>query len=284
MSEVSVRTAVPRRPKVSYGASAVVTGAGSGMGRSFSREIAARGGQVVCADVNADRVKQTVAMIGEDKAHPVVCDVSSYDDVVGLADTARHWLQRPVDLVVNNAGIGVGGTPVGTVSMDDWEATIGINMWGMIYGCHVFTPALRAQGFGGIINVSSAASFGVAPYMGPYNVSKAGVLALSETLRGELSGTGVRVAALCPTGVKTGIMDSELARIAPGSQRMTQLGIKYAAMSPDKVARKTLNALDRGRFYVIPQPDAKLIWLFKRHMPRAYLLWLQGLSHIMPDH
>ena len=111
------------------------------------------------------------------------------------------------DLVVNNAGVAVGG-PVGAVPLDDWKWIFGVNLWGVIYGCHVFVPRFKAQGHGHVINVASAAGLLSAPEMGPYNVTKAGVVALSETLAAELSGTGVGVTVLCPTFFRTNILAS----------------------------------------------------------------------------
>lgn len=104
--------------------------------------------------------------------------------------------------------------------------------------------------------------------MGPYNVTKAAVLALSETLAAEMAGTGVRVTALCPTLVKTNIFRD--GRIPETSSRLTQRLADRIGMTPDAVARITLDAFDRRRLYVLPQPDARAIWRLKRLMPGAY--------------
>ena len=147
---------------------------------------------------------------------------------------------------------------------------------------------LRKAGFGGIINVASAASFGAAPRMAAYNVSKAGVLSLSETLPAELAGRGVKVTVLCPTFVKTNIVAN--GRIdAPASAAANRL-MRFG-MSPDKVARITLNTHDRGGLYVMPQVDAKIGWAVKRTVPHTYTravglverfgaLSGSGLSHV----
>lgn len=246
---------------------AVVTGAGSGIGRAFALELAHRGGRVVCADIDLAGAKETAERIGAD-ALPVLCDVSVEQEVRDLADTSREWLGRPVDLVVNNAGIGAGGRPVGEIPLDDWRQTLGVNLWGVVHGCHVFVPGLREAGRGGIINVGSTASFAAAPQMGPYNVSKAAVLALSETLAAELSGTGVGVTVLCPTFVKTNIAKGEL--IEERSAQLAARVMRLAGWSPDRVARAALDAHDRGRLYVVPQLDARLIWQLKRHVPVPY--------------
>ena len=248
-------------------ADAVVTGAGSGIGRAFALEIARRGGRVVCADIDDVAAKETAEKIG-DRAAAHVCDVSDPDAVAGLADAAEEWFSRPADLVVNNAGIGAGGVVIGEMPLELWRKTIDVNLWGVIHGCHVFAPRMRAAGRGGIINVGSAASFAAAPRMGAYNVSKAAVLALSETLAAELSGTGVGVTVLCPTFVKTNIVNPDT--IDAGAARLATTAMKWTGVSADSVARSALDALDRGQLHAVPQLDAKVIWQAKRLLPGTY--------------
>ncbi|MDX1756348.1 MAG: SDR family NAD(P)-dependent oxidoreductase [Marinobacter sp.] len=256
--------------KTSTAANAVVTGAGSGIGRAFALEIAQRGGAVLCSDINLESATETVQLIEQagGQAWACRCDVSQLAEVEALAAKADELLPASVDLVVNNAGVGVGGQPIGEVSIDDWKWTLGINLWGVIHGCHVFTPRLRKLGRGGIINVASTASFSAAPLMGPYNVTKAGALALSETLSAELAGTGVSVTALCPTLVKTNINAN--GRIVGDSSKLLDRLMSRLGMSAQRVARDTLNALDRGDLYVMPQFDARMIWRAKRLIPRTY--------------
>lgn len=261
---------LPRRGRRrSHDSRAVVTGAGSGIGRAFALELARRGGQVVCVDINRARAQETVAMIVADggTAWAVRCDVSDRDQVDSLAVTAAERFDQPVDLVINNAGVGIGGSPIGEIPLEDWDWALGVNLWGVVYGCHVFAPILRESG-GGIINVGSTASFAAAPLMGPYNVSKAAVLALSETLSSELSGTGVTVSVLCPTFVKTNVARD--GRISGPSSELAATMMKWTGYSADRIARITLDAHDAGRLYVVPQIDARLIWQLKRHAPTAY--------------
>lgn len=248
-------------------ADAVVTGAGSGIGRGFALEIARRGGRVVCADIDDVTAKETADLIGA-RAMPYLCDVSDGDAVADMADAAQEWFGKPVDLVVNNAGIGAGGVVTGDLPLELWRKTIDVNLWGVIHGCHVFAPRLRAAGWGGIINVGSAASFAAAPRMAAYNVSKAGVLALSETLAAELSGTGVGVTVLCPTFVKTNIVNPETSD--ERAVRAATTAMKWTGVSPESVARAALDALDRGQLHVVPQLDAKVIWQAKRLLPATY--------------
>lgn len=259
-----------RNHTISANASAVVTGAGSGIGRAFAEELARRGGAVVCADINLDTARETVERIVSlgGRAWAVQCDVSVQAEVEVLAEQADALLPEPVNLVINNAGVGVGGKPIGEISLDDWHWTMGINLWGVIHGCHVFAPRLKAQGRGGIINVASTASFAAAPLMGPYNVTKAGVLALSETLAAETSGTGVNVTVLCPTVVNTNIFTA--GRIDAGVTPLMNKIVELTGVSADGVALTTLKALDRGQLYVLPQLDARMIWRAKRYLPAVY--------------
>ncbi|HEX6592062.1 MAG TPA: SDR family NAD(P)-dependent oxidoreductase [Moraxellaceae bacterium] len=256
--------------KTSRKASAVVTGAGSGIGRAFALELARRGGRVLCSDINLATAEETVALIrakgGE--AWALACDVGNLAQVEAMAARADELFAGQTDLVINNAGVGVGGRRIGEIPMEDWQWTVGVNMWGVVNGCHVFAPRLRKLGRGGVINVCSTASFAAAPLMGPYNLTKAAVLALSETLAAESAGTGVKVTALCPTFVKTNIARD--GRIPESSSRMAQKLMDWTGVSADSVAKTTLDALDRGQLYVLPQIDARTIWRMKRLMPGMY--------------
>jgi NAD(P)-dependent dehydrogenase (short-subunit alcohol dehydrogenase family) len=256
--------------KRSRNAAAVITGAGSGIGAAFAVELAKRGGRVVCSDIDETAARATADAIVADggKATSLRCDVSQMNDVVLLAKAAQDWFGGAPTVVINNAGVGAGGLPIGEVSIDDWNWVLNINLWGPIHGCHVFAPILREAGYGGIINVASAAAFGAAPGMAAYNVSKAGVLSLSETLAAELSGTGVNVTVLCPTFVKTNIV--EAGRISDKSTQMASRLMRWTGFSPERVARTCLDTLDRGGLYCMPQPDARIGWGIKRFTPTVY--------------
>jgi len=198
----------------------------------------------------------------------MTCDVGVLARVEALATHAEQCFGGPADLVINNAGVGVGGKTIGEIPIEDWHWTVGVNMWGVVHGCHVFAPRLRALGRGGIINVCSTASFAAAPLMGPYNLTKAAVLALSETLAAEMAGTNIHVTALCPTFVKTNIVRN--GRIPESSSKMGQRLMEWTGHSAESVAKTALNALDRDQLYVLPQIDARLIWRMKRLMPSSY--------------
>ncbi|MDJ0392460.1 SDR family NAD(P)-dependent oxidoreductase [Rhodococcus sp. G-MC3] len=265
-------------PSPSYGADAVVTGAGSGIGRAFAIELARRGGRVVCADISLARAEETVRLL-EGQGYAVQCDVSVQTQVQDLALFAELEFGGAPTVVINNAGVGIGGQPVGNIGFEDWNWALGINLWGVIHGCEAFVPLLRAAGRGGVINVASAAGFAAAPTMGPYNVGKAGVMSLSETLAAELSGTGVRVSVLCPTFVKTNVAVD--GRITTQKSELAQKLMRWTGFSPERVAVGTLDAFDAGRLYVVPQLDAKAIWLAKRLVPTLYTRGAGLLNRLM---
>ncbi|MGF6883977.1 NAD(P)-dependent dehydrogenase (short-subunit alcohol dehydrogenase family) [Nocardia sp. GAS34] len=267
-----------------HDAKAVVTGAGSGIGRAFALEIAARGGEVVCADIDKDRADETVRQIERTHgrtAHAVFCDVSRREDVESLAEHAALLFGGAPTLVINNAGVGIGGKPVGDIGFGDWEWALGINLWGVVYGCEIFAPQLRAAGRGGIINVASAAGFAAAPGMAAYNVSKAAVVSLSETMAAELAGSGVAVTALCPTFVRTNVVAD--GRITSGPSRLADELMRWTGFSPDRVARAALDAHDRGTLYVLPQLDARVLWHLKRHFPALYTQALGVMNRALPQ-
>ena len=260
-----------KKRKPSYQAKAVVTGAGSGIGRSFALELAHRGSDVVCADINLQVAEETVTLIkvqtGQN-AYAVQCDVGNAAAVAQLAEQAEQMLEQPVSLLINNAGVGLGGK-FDEISLDDWQWCMHVNLWGGIHGCHYFVPGFKQQGYGAIINVASAAGFTAAPEMSAYNVTKSSVLALSETLYAELKQDDIRINVLCPTLVPTNIMKNGRlpANYAGLADDLLQ---NRAFVTSDDVAKKTLDNLDAGRLYTIPQPDAKLFWWMKRMSPALY--------------
>jgi len=272
--------------KVSHHARAVVTGAGSGIGAAFAIELAHRGGRVVCSDVDEVAAARTVDVITDNggEAFAIPCDVSRLDDVRELAAQSQSWFGAAPTLVINNAGVGSGGAPIGELPIEDWQWVLSINLWGPIHGCHVFAPILRSAEPSniprGIINVASAAAFGAAPGMAAYNVSKAGALSLSETLAAELSGSGVRVTALCPTFVKTNILES--GRISTETNQLAHKIMRWTGVSAEKVARTCLDAHDRGDLYCMPQLEAKIGWSIKRLVPGTYTRAVGLVSRVSP--
>ncbi len=249
---------------------AVITGASSGLGRALAKELGARGARVLIADIDEEGAKETSRVVEKagGQASFMRCDVSRLDEVMNVADEAYKAFGR-VDFLANNAGVAVGG-PIGAVPIDDWAWVMGINLWGVIYGCHAFIPRMREQGGGAILNVASAAGLMSSPMLGPYNVTKAGVVALSETLFGELAPDHISVTVLCPTFFKTNIASKGRTHGTDiGPERIEKL-MARAPIQAEGVARAALEAVDSGQLYAVPHPDGRWFWRLKRASPELF--------------
>jgi NAD(P)-dependent dehydrogenase (short-subunit alcohol dehydrogenase family) len=239
----------------------VITGAGGGFGRALAIELAGRGAHLVLSDVDVKGVEETAALAGNGGARSVRavrCDVTKIDDVKALAASCV----RPVDLVVNNAGY------VGELPIEDWRWTIEVDLFGVINGCHVFVPIMRSQGHGHILNVASAAGLLNGPMMGAYNVAKAGVIALSETLNAELVGTKINVTVLCPMFFQTNIAKS--GRVTGDKIRTAFEGLVTKGATAQVVARAAMVSVDRGDLYGVPMADGRWLWRLKRMAPQTF--------------
>jgi NAD(P)-dependent dehydrogenase (short-subunit alcohol dehydrogenase family) len=225
---------------------------------------------VVLGDIEEPVLEQRAAELadrhGADRVTSLVCDVSSCDQVMALRD---HTLDAfgAFHVVCNNAGVGGGGS-MPTLTDDDWSWVLGVNLWGVIHGIQAFLPGLLEQGEGHIVNTASVAGLFSAPFMGPYNVSKFGVVTLSETLYNELamSGGTVGVSVLCPSWVNTNIAASARNRVrtdppADGEQGEGFAGmlaqfLEEKGMPPEDVAAKVVEAVKANRFYILTHDDS----------------------------
>ena len=162
--------------------------------------------------------------------------------------------------------------------IEDWEWITGVNQWGVIYGCHLFLPEMKRRRSGHVLNVASIAAFACAGEMAPYNVTKAAVVALSETLAGELSGSGVGVSVLCPFFFSTNIARSARSRSSAVSPDAIERIMKKTPVQASEVAKIALRACDRGRLYVFPHRESKAIAALKRFLPETFLRRLGPLA------
>lgn len=253
---------IPANPR------AVVTGAGSGLGRALCAELAKRGGRIIASDIDLDAVKATVAGLGAAEAYALRCDVTKLDDVVALADEAERRLGG-VDLVINNAGVAVGGR-IGEIPIESWQWIVGINFWGVVHGCHVFMPRLRRQGSGHILNVASTAGLIASAKLGPYNTTKSAVVALSETLFGELVDDNIGVSVLCPTFFQTNIVNSARMHAEEQMADVVRQMMSAATIQAGEVARIALDGAARGDLYILPHRDGRILWRLKRWFPVGF--------------
>lgn len=251
------------------GKRAVVTGAASGLGKAIAEELASRGAKVLVTDVDEEGARQVadaLSALGHAAAAMKV-DVRSADEVGAMAARADE-LFGGTDILVNNAGLAVVGE-LGKIPVEEWQFQVDVNLMGVIWGCHHFGPRMARQKGGYILNVASSAGIVAAPTMGPYNVTKAGVIALSETLFAELGPSNVHVAALCPTFLRTNIHKSARA-FGGGTGEKTDKLVTQAKWSAEDVARVAIDELLAGRLYIIPQADGRVLWRAKRALGQSF--------------
>jgi NAD(P)-dependent dehydrogenase (short-subunit alcohol dehydrogenase family) len=256
---------------------AVITGAASGFGREFARIGADLGMKLALADVQRERLDETLAEIeqrgGQGFAMPV--DVSKAEQVEALA-TATMKTFGGVHLVFNNAGIGGVGGLIWENSVREWEWLLGVNLWGVIHGVRSFTPLMLAAAKaspdypGHIVNTASMAGLVNAPPSGAYNVSKHAVVSLTESLYQDLDlvTTQVRCSVLCPYFVPTGINQWDLNRPASlsgdapptrsqhAARAMMDKAVTSGKVSAEQVARMTFDAIRNDAFYIFSHPHA----------------------------
>jgi NAD(P)-dependent dehydrogenase (short-subunit alcohol dehydrogenase family) len=248
---------------------AVVTGAASGIGQATAIEFADKGADVVVSDVNEPGLVETVSAI-EAKGRRAVAlgvDVSKPEQVEGMINKAIETFGK-IDVLMNNAGVGLSGE-MRHLSLKDWEWIMGINLWGPIYGIHFALPHMVKQRSGHIVNVASSAGLIASSCMSAYTTTKFGVVGLSEVLRNELVRFGIGVTVVCPGFVRTNIFDATEARgmkdVPGGDDLPSWLGI-----SKEACAKNILKAVQRNKFLIIPGPEMKVVYSFKRFAPFLY--------------
>ena len=239
---------------------AVVTGGASGIGKGIATQLVAEGMRVIIADIERDALDKTAVEIG---ATGVPVDVSDAASVEALARTAQE-LYGTVHVVCNNAGIGPMAA-IKDLTMDDWHWILGVNLYGVIHGVHVFLPILRANPDGGhIVNTASMAGLVAHARLGAYSTAKYGVVALTEVLAEELAADGSRVgvSVLCPGTVRTNIGTSSRNRPAElGDAGFKDVDIelednpRYRWIYPEQAGRVVVRAIKSGDLYALTHPD-----------------------------
>ncbi|HUO36497.1 MAG TPA: SDR family NAD(P)-dependent oxidoreductase [Mycobacterium sp.] len=247
---------------------AVITGAGSGIGRSTARVLARHGARVHVADLNAEAAATVAREIGGGATDHAV-DVSRPEEVEALAKAVFDTDGR-VDILHNNAGIGHGGD-IEATTVEDWQRVIGVNLLGVAYGVQSFVPRMLKQGAPATI-VNTASEAGLIPIarMAPYCASKFGVVGMSQALDAELRSRGIRVVALCPGIINTGIIREGTMRGQLGADQAKIVAFydKHGA-SPDTVAAAVLDAIARPRLVVVaPRSQVLAPYLLQRLSPR----------------
>ncbi|MGW5608279.1 SDR family oxidoreductase [Streptomyces sp. NPDC003753] len=263
----------------------LVTGAGSGIGRATAVAFAKAGARVVAVDRNGEAAARTAELArrgGAPEAWAEMVDVSDEQAMEKLAEKVAA-AYGVVDVLVNNAGIGLSGSFFDTTA-EDWRTVLDVNLWGVIHGCRLFGKQMAERGQGGhIVNVASAAAYQPSKVLPAYSTSKSAVLMLSECLRAELAGQGVGVSAICPGFVHTDITSTARfvgvdAKEERRLQKRTNLLYGLRGYRPERVADSVLRAVVRNQAVVPVTPEARGARLLSRIAPGV----LRAIARIDP--
>ncbi|CAD5109296.1 SDR family oxidoreductase [Zestomonas carbonaria] len=245
----------------------MITGAGSGLGREIALRWAREGSRLALADVNEAGLAETLKLVREAGGDGFTqrCDVRDYSQLTALAQACEEKLGG-IDVIVNNAGVASGGF-FEDLSLEDWDWQISINLMGVVKGCKAFLPLLE-RSKGKIINIASMAALMQGPAMANYNVAKAGVVALSESLLAELRQREVGVHVVCPSFFQTNLLDSYRGP-NPEMKEQTSKLLESSPISAADIAEYIYQEVAKGAFMILPHELGRAAWQLKRQNPQA---------------
>ena len=255
------------------GSVAVVTGAGSGIGRALAQQLAAAGSALALADVDEAGLQQTLLSLAKNRALVTthVVDVAKEDAVKSFANEVRERHGR-VTLLINNAGVSLHGN-FDEVSLDDFRWVMDINFWGTVYGVRYFLPVLKREPRAHIVNLSSVFGIIAPAEQVPYAASKFAVRGFTEALRHELEGSNICVSCVHPGGIRTPIaIHSRLGAATPPAKREENIARwdRLARTPPEKAAEVILRGVERRSSRILIGADAYLIDFSQRLRPASY--------------
>ncbi|MBI2382475.1 MAG: SDR family NAD(P)-dependent oxidoreductase [Gammaproteobacteria bacterium] len=258
---------------------AVVTGAGSGIGRALAHNLASKGCKLALADIDAAGLQETAAGIDTEVLTQKL-DVADRAAVYAFADAVKGRFGT-AHVVVNNAGVAVSQT-IADLGYQDFEWLMGINFWGVVHGTKAFLPMLLAQDEGAVVNISSVFGLFAWPAQGAYNAAKFAVRGFTECLRIELRDTDVKAISVHPGGIKTNIVRNARVHVDHRGRRdakaLADEFQRLARTTPEKAAQIIVDGIERGRPRVLVGPDAVLMDKIQRLMPESYSGVLLKLS------
>ncbi len=246
----------------------LISGAASGLGLALAQRYVAAGWRVFLTDVDGAALGQAAASLGaSDRVLRQTLDVRSADDWAAARERcAAEW--GGLDVLVNNAGVATGGgfarTPI-----EDWDWIIDINLKGVIRGAATFVPLFAEQGQGHVVNVASLAGLINPPLMASYNVVKAGVVSLSETLRFELEPQGIATSVVCPSFFRTGLAASFRTPDPAVAQLMERL-VTASDVPAERIAATIQEGVAAKRFLILTDRDGRVAYAVKRFLPPLF--------------
>ncbi len=248
---------------------AFITGAGGGLGRGLSLALAKDGWTIGISDLKEEALAESKKLIeaAGGKAHTYQFDVSKREDYKKAFDDYVAKVGG-LDLLINNAGVGDGGL-FGDYALENWEWITGINQMAAIYGSHFAVPVMKNQKSGHIISIASAAGLANMPNMSMYNVTKAAVISLMETLYAELWGFGIDTSVVCPTFFRSNIMQHH--RGDKDAKKIGEIIIQRAKYSADEIADYILTHAGNNKFYILHPWQAKMVFQLRRIIPMLFL-------------
>jgi NAD(P)-dependent dehydrogenase (short-subunit alcohol dehydrogenase family) len=230
---------------------AIVTGGGSGIGEALCLELARRGARVVVADINAQNAQRVAAAIGSQATASTV-NVAIEPDVTRLVEDTAAAHGR-LDYMFNNAGFAIGGD-ARDLTLEHWRRVLDVDLYGVLYGMHAAYQVMARQGFGHIVNTSSAAAFFPAPGNAPYCTAKHALVGLSLSLRLEGADLGVKVSCVCPGFVRTNVYQNAevVGMTLPADMTREQAaGAPAKMMEPARAAQVILDGVARNRAMIV---------------------------------
>ncbi len=247
----------------------VITGAASGLGKALALHASQRGFDVAVVDVQTEAGQQVVQRIQSQgqRAHYFNCDVSGAENLQALKQEVVTVFGQ-VDVVVNNAGVGSQGNLEFTTEAE-WERQWQVNVMGVVRGCQAFIPELRKSSAAAIVNVASFAAIALAPGVASYNVAKASVYALSETLRCELAQDDIHVSVVCPAFFQTNLVQSMHGTDEKIKNQINRW-MKNSKYTADDVANMILDAIENKQFMVLCDNQTKWQYRISRWFPNYF--------------
>lgn len=252
---------------------AVVTGAGSGIGRALAVQLAKDGAKLVISDINEKGLTETkelcLSVGGVVLARTT--DVAQLSEIQALVKTVLDTYGQ-VDLIINNAGIALGKKTLNDLNYEEWEKIMGVNLWGVIYGSKEFLPHLLKRPEAAIVNISSVFGLAGIAEQTPYCTTKFAVRGFTESLRMELLNTNVEVYCVHPGGINTGIADFALqeAQSDPGKRKEVENFKKMLRHTPEKAAKTILSAVLNKNQKILIGEEAYLFDFATRLLPVNY--------------